>query len=215
MLLSEKGDWPKHKAVLRSGFFVRLKNLPGGFLSFGGGTLRCALAAILVFAITCPAFSSSPVDPGAQYDVAFSPRGGSLELVIGAINGARKSIRVAAYSFTSSPVAQALLSAHRRGVDVRVVADTKANGTKYTAVTYLANQGVPVRLNSRYTIHHHKFMVLDGESLQTGSFNYSAAAVKRNAENVLVLYGVPYLAAKYSAEWGRLWDEATPLAKRY
>jgi len=150
-----------------------------------------------------------------SYTLAFSPQGESLELVLSCIESAEQSIQVAAYSFTSKPVALALTEAHRRGVAVQVVADKKGNSSRYTAVTYLANHGVPVRLNGRYTIHHHKFMVIDGRHVQTGSFNYSAAAANKNAENVLVLRDAPELAALYAAEWQRLWDEAKPLAAKY
>ncbi|EJK5562221.1 phospholipase D family protein, partial [Salmonella enterica] len=93
--------------------------------------------------------------------------------------------------------AAALVSAKNRGVSVRVVADEKANNNKYTAVTYLANQGVPVRLDSQYAIMHNKFMVVDGNTVQTGSFNYTASAVSRNAENVLLIQAAPALAKNY------------------
>lgn len=152
---------------------------------------------------------------GATFEVAFSPRAGALGTVIRGIEGARHSILVAAYSFTSKPIATALLDAQQRGVKVAVVADERDNSKQYSAVTFLANNGVPVRLNGNYAIHHNKFMVIDGESVQTGSFNYSAAAVDKNAENVLLLSHVPALAQAYSGEWRRLWDEANPLLPKH
>jgi phosphatidylserine/phosphatidylglycerophosphate/cardiolipin synthase-like enzyme len=135
--------------------------------------------------------------------------------VLSGIDSAQKSILVAAYSFTSKPISAALLDAHRRGVDVRVVADAKANGKRYTAATYLANHDVPVRLNDKYAILHDKFMVIDGATIETGSFNYTAAAANKNAENVLVLRDMPEMAARYTKEWQRLWDEGVALEKRY
>jgi len=157
----------------------------------------------------------APMAKAVQMDVGFSPFGESLDLVLSGINSAQESILVAAYAFTSKPIALALLSAHKRGVKVRVVADMRANNRRYTAVTFLANQGVPVRLNNHYAILHDKFMVIDGKDVETGSFNYSAAAVTKNAENVLMLRDVPELAAKYAAEWQRLWDEGQDVEKRY
>ncbi|MDC9067873.1 phospholipase D family protein [Escherichia coli] len=126
--------------------------------------------------------------------------------MLGAINNAGQSIDVAAYSFTGKPVATALAGA-KRGVAVRVVADEKANSDRYTAVTYLINRGVPVHLNGRYAIMHNKFMVIDGKNVQTGSFNYTASAVSRNAENVLLIEDAPQLAEAYQREFNRLWDE--------
>ena len=173
-----------------------------------------ALAACLLLPGCVPASVPSP-PTGSSFTAAFSPRGASLELALSCIRAAERSILVAAYAFTSKPVALALAEAHQRGVSVRVVADKKGNSGRYTAVTYLANHNVPVRLNGQYAIHHHKFMVVDGRHVQTGSFNYSAAAVNKNAENVLVLWNMPELAEQYAAEWQRLWDEAEPLPANY
>ncbi|MFV7529097.1 phospholipase D family protein [Enterobacter mori] len=138
----------------------------------------------------------------------FSASQNALQLVLSTINNARLNIDVAAYSFTSKPVAAAFAAAKNRGVAVRVVADEKSNNGKYTAVTFLANQGVPVRLNGRYAIMHNKFIVVDGNTVQTGSFNYTASAVSRNAENVLLIKEVPELAATYQGEFNRLWKES-------
>jgi phosphatidylserine/phosphatidylglycerophosphate/cardiolipin synthase-like enzyme len=149
------------------------------------------------------------------YEIGFSPKGNALAVILSAISKARESIYVAAYSFTSKPVSEALLKAHNQGVQVRVIADYKANSGKYSAVTFLANQGIPVRANSNYPIFHHKFMIIDGRHIETGSFNYSAAAATKNAENVLVLFDVPKMAEKYMLEWQRLWDESKEVVPRY
>ena len=175
--------------------------------------MRRSALLVLVAALTAPAFASAAPD----LTVVFSPSDGhsALRVVLGAIKGARQSIDVAAYSFTSKPVASALADAGRRGVAVRVVADDKANSDRYTAVTYLANQGVPVRLNDRYAIMHNKFMVIDGKNVETGSFNYTASAASRNAENALLIENAPELADAYRHEFNRLRNEATPLKARY
>lgn len=175
------------------------------------------LAAGLCLAVTLTPAAAAVVSigEGVQAEVGFSPDGDSQPIILKAINAARQEILVAAYSFTSKPVSTALLAAHKRGVKVFLVADEKGNAGRYTATTFLANQGVPVRLNGRYKILHHKFMVIDRRHLQTGSFNYSKSAYEANAENVLLLREVPELAMAYAGEWRRLWDEGTPLAPAY
>lgn len=152
---------------------------------------------------------AKPMSSGATIAVGFSP-GNAEQTVVQAIGTAHKSIDVAAYSFTSRPIATALLEAKGRGVDVRVVADKSQEGAKYTSVRFLANKGIPVRIDSRYAIMHNKFMVIDGRTLETGSFNYTRSAQMRNAENVLVLTNAPEAAAIYTREWSRLWDESQP-----
>lgn len=173
------------------------------------------LSLLFICALLSGAVYSESMPPGDSYEVGFSPKGGSQDLILRSISSANSSIQVAAYSFSSKPVATSLLEAHKRGVTVQVVADEKSNSQSYSATTFLANQGVPVRLNGKYSIMHHKFMVIDGLHVQTGSFNYSAAAASKNAENVLVIWSAKPLASRYALEWARLWDESTPLEKSY
>lgn len=158
---------------------------------------------LLLFLLCLTAWPKSDAEADTYFEVAFSPNGESLQLILRGIAAAEKEILVAGYSFTSKPIAEALLAAHKRGVTVLM------------AASFLANHEVLVRRNSNYAIMHHKFMVIDGKHVQTGSFNYSAAAVVRNAENVLMLWHMPGLAGIYAREWQRLWDEAMPMPPAY
>lgn len=155
-------------------------------------TLR-PLAAILL-ATSCFA---------AEVRVAFSP-GDAEGLVVETIAGAKKEIEVAAYSFTSPKIADALVKAKKRGVEVRAVLDKSQRTERYSGATLLANEGIPVRINSKYAIMHNKFLVIDGSTVETGSLNYTTSAANRNAENVVVIEDKK-TAEAFSAEWGRLW----------
>jgi phosphatidylserine/phosphatidylglycerophosphate/cardiolipin synthase-like enzyme len=146
--------------------------------------------------------------------VAFSPERGATELVVRTIESAYKTVRLAAYSFTSKPIALALLADAKRGVDVKVVVDKSQATARYTAATFLANQGVPVRADYRYAIMHDKFIVVDGETVEEGSFNFTAAAESKNAENVIVLRNDAGVAQQYEREWQRLWAESEPMKAR-
>lgn len=146
--------------------------------------------------------------------VGFSP-GNAESLVVRTIDASQRSIRVAAYSFTSKPIAKALVAASRRGVDVKVVMDKSQRTERYSSATFLANMGIPVSIDSHYAIMHNKFMVVDGATVQTGSFNYTKSAQTRNAENVVVLVDQPKVAATYVTEWSRLWAESEPYAARW
>ena len=163
---------------------------------------------ILAILLLIPSFSW-PLD--AQ--VAFSPDRGATALVVKTIGDAKQSVRVAAY-FTSKPIAEALLDAHKRVIDVEVVVDKSQATARYTAATFLADQGVPVRVDSRYAIMHDKFMVVDGMIVEEGSFNYTTAAENRNAGNVVTLHS-PDVASQYAREWERLWAESGTLKARY
>jgi phosphatidylserine/phosphatidylglycerophosphate/cardiolipin synthase-like enzyme len=96
-----------------------------------------------------------------------------------------------------------------------MVLDDSQKSERYTGATFLANAGIPTRTSSRYAIMHNKFLVIDGRHVQTGSFNYTISAQQRNAENVIVLWNQPAIAAAYGREWQRLWREADDYQKRY
>lgn len=153
----------------------------------------------------------------AQIEAGFSPDGGAERLVLKIINASQKSIRLAAYAFTSPTVVRALRDAKRRGVDVRVVTDDEASQSKSgtAALNLLANAGIPVRLNGTYAIHHDKYIIADDLHVQTGSFNYSQAAAKSNSENVIVIWHNPELAASYRRHWQSRFDEGTGFKSPY
>lgn len=153
----------------------------------------------------------------AQTDFAFSPDQGAEELVIKAISSAKHSIRLAAYSFTSVPVVKALINAKKRGVDVQCVLDKSNIKSKSgtSAANLLVNAGIATRTDSQHAIQHNKFIVIDGVHLQTGSFNYSAAAAHRNAENVIVIWNNSTLAKGYMMNWGNHWDHSDDYESSY
>jgi phosphatidylserine/phosphatidylglycerophosphate/cardiolipin synthase-like enzyme len=165
--------------------------------------------------LLAPAPREAPA--GQVVEAAFSPDGGAEALVLRVIGAARASIRLAGYSFTSPKVVRALLDAKQRGVDIAVVVDNDGNRSKSSkqALNLLANAKVPTRTIDRYAIHHDKYIIVDGRHVETGSFNYSAAAAARNSENVLVVWNNPALAAQYQQHWQNRFDQGAAYRSSY
>jgi phosphatidylserine/phosphatidylglycerophosphate/cardiolipin synthase-like enzyme len=145
-------------------------------------------------------------------EIAFAPypQRQAQRLVEKIIDASESSVTIAAYQMTSKPIADALCRAAGRGVLVTAVLDRKSNpsGRGYSKRDYLSKCGVAVRTDARYPIMHDKFIVVDNKHVETGSFNYSFAAAERNAENAMVIWNNPSLAAKYAEEFDRLFAEA-------
>jgi len=164
---------------------------------------------------------SFSVPAAGTLEVAFSPDEGTEHLVVKVIDSAKSEIRVLAYSFTSVPVTEALLRAKKRGVDLRIVADEKENiaedrsGKARAALSALATAGADVRTIRVYPIHHDKVIIVDRQTVELGSFNYSDAAAHRNSENVLVDWGNPKLAQVYLGHFERNEAQATPFKLQY
>ena len=148
----------------------------------------------------CQAQDTSHPTTLPSIEVFFSPKGGCTEAVVKELNAAKTSVLVQAYSFTSTPIAKALLEAHKRRVKVEVVLDKSQRTEKYSEADFLVNVGIPVRIDSQHAIAHDKVMVIDGATVITGSFNFTKNAEANNAENLLVIRS-PELAAKYAANW--------------
>ena len=132
--------------------------------------------------------------------VCFTPGGNCTSVIVRALSDAKRTILVQAYAFTSAPIAKALLDAHTRGVQVQVILDASNRTDKYSAADFLANQGVPTLIDAAHAISHNKVMIIDDETVITGSFNFTKAAQEKNAENVLIIRDKA-LAAQYTQNW--------------
>jgi phosphatidylserine/phosphatidylglycerophosphate/cardiolipin synthase-like enzyme len=165
-----------------------------------------AAAAALFFAFLFIALPVSvyPADlllNGAAARVLFSPNGGCTSGIIEEISGARRQILVQMFNFTSGPIRDALLTARRRGVNVAVILDnTVQKQNKFRTAHILAQGGVATFMDERHANAHNKVMIIDGETVVTGSFNYTYAAERDNAENVLIIRSSA-LARPYMDDW--------------
>jgi phospholipase D len=123
----------------------------------------------------------------AVIQVRFSPEGGCTQFIKEAIAKAQQTILVQAYTFTSLPIAEALIQAHQRGVDVRILVDRSQLASKYTQVRYVVAQGIFAAVDVVPGIAHNKVMIIDNNYVLTGSFNWTKAAETSNAENLLLI----------------------------
>ena len=139
--------------------------------------------------------------------VHFSPDGGCEPEIVERIGDAERDVRVFAYAFTSEPIASALIAAKGRGCDVRVILDhVQARGTG-SQLPRLVAAGIPTLVDARHPIFHDKIVVVDGETVLTGSYNFSAQA-SRNAENLVTLHDSS-VGSAYLANWDLHAEHAT------
>ena len=168
---------------------------------------RIAIVPLLLVALVGSALAQAP-----QIEVHFSPNGGCTEAVVKELDAAAKAtVLVQAYSFTSAPIAKALMAAHKRQVKIEVILDKSQRTEKYSEADFLVNVGIRVRIDDKHAIAHNKIMVIDDQTIITGSFNFTKAAEEHNAENLLVIRDKA-LAAKYTANWQEHADHSEPYA---
>lgn len=148
--------------------------LVGGIFGYETATYRYAAQAALASA-------------NAVVQVRFSPGGNCTQFTEAAIAKAKKTILVQAYYFTSLPIADALIKAHRRGVEVSMLIDRSQLTGKYAQVRHMNEQGIFIAVDKVPGIAHSKVMVIDDDYVLTGSFNWTKAAETSNVENILLI----------------------------
>jgi phosphatidylserine/phosphatidylglycerophosphate/cardiolipin synthase-like enzyme len=175
--------------------------------------MKRAIAFVLLACLLSACGPQSWGGPPPSLEIFFSPRGGCTEAVVNAINHATNNVLVQAYSFTSAPIADALVDAHKRGVEVQVILDKSQRTVKYSSADFVAHAGIPTFVDAKHAIAHNKIMVIDGYEILTGSFNFTKAAEEKNAENLLVIQDGP-LSAQYAANWQNHLQHSEPYKVR-
>lgn len=166
-------------------------------------------------------------------EVLFAPHrrsdaGNGLAWLEQQLAGVRRRLDLALFVFSAQNLADALATLHRQGVAIRLLADPGFAARPFSEVLDLlaisqpdhrcrieagnnpwqqAHDGVGTPRLAGGDKLHHKFAVLDGRSVISGSFNWSPSAAHQNDE-VLLRIDSPLLAAHFSAEVDRMWQGA-------
>lgn len=166
-------------------------------------------ASLLVLHVPGLAFDAQarPIPAQGTLQAAFAPWEDVEALLIQTLEGARRQILMQAYLLTSKKIAAALIAAHQRGIDVRVLADEAQSHMDSAKISAVAAAGIPVWLETKYQNAHNKVIVLDAgtpsATVVTGSFNFTWTAQHKNAENILIARDAPALASRYALNWER------------
>jgi phosphatidylserine/phosphatidylglycerophosphate/cardiolipin synthase-like enzyme len=126
------------------------------------------------------------------------------------IDSAQRTVDVAIYDFDLENVAQALARAKGRGARVRMVTDTDTIQQKDPAVrsalAVVRNADIPIVGDNRRPIMHHKFVVVDGQAVLTGSWNFTTGDTYRLNNNA-VIFRSPQLAANFAGEFEKMFTD--------
>ena len=168
--------------------------------------------AALLLCLTVGA-GATPLPATGTVEVLFTPWDDAEGAIVRALGKARESIHVQAYLLTSRSIAKALQEARARGMAVEILADREMlEKSDKSLLPLLVGGGIPVWLETRYSVAHNKVMLIDAAQpdavVITGSYNFTWSAQARNAENLLILRGNPALVRRYFDNWRRHRDDA-------
>lgn len=168
--------------------------------------LSAAVTLCIVYELTAsarhsPVQSAHEEHPEANRQVCFTPGDDCEAMIVRTIDAAAHRIHVQAYLFTDEAIAQALENASRRHLEIIVLLDKRERSQPRSVAPELAGAGVRVLVDNHPAIAHNKTIIIDPGGLnaivETGSFNFTYSAEKRNAENVLIVREDRGLVAAY------------------
>jgi len=142
--------------------------------------------------------------------VYFSPGPGCLEAIHRELDGSRSKVDICVFTITDDRLARAIVEAHQRGVQLRIVTDDDKARDRGSDVYELADAGIEVRVDQSAHHMHHKFAVFDSSTLVTGSYNWTRSAAQRNRENILVTDD-DRLVGPYRRVFDEMWNRLEPV----
>lgn len=154
--------------------------------------VRISFAVALVMLITISIIAALP-DPAVYFTSNLTATTISTDItpieqaLLDRINGAVTSIDATIYDFERISLRDALIAAKQRGVTVRVVADDEARVTYAPHFATLETAGIPIVDDQDDTrIMHDKYLIIDHQSVWTGSTNLSDNDLTLNHNNSIV-----------------------------
>ena len=141
----------------------------------------------------------------------FSPGPDCRIAIEQAMETALDELLICVFTISDDRLSDAIQRAHRNGLTVRVISDNDKMKDKGNDVERLSLSGVDVRIDRSPEHMHHKFMVVDGRTVLTGSYNWTRSAETRNEENLVVLDD-PVLAGRFAEEFERIWNLSDPVS---
>jgi phosphatidylserine/phosphatidylglycerophosphate/cardiolipin synthase-like enzyme len=172
-------------------------------------TTMTRIATIAI--VTATLFSTAYA--GDNIRVYFSPNGHAGDAFTQRMNAATTSIDIVTYSISQIDITTAILAAHQRGVQVRLVVDKGQEALNYSTAPMLAAAGVPTLTDNHHALQHNKYAIIDGHTVATGSYNYTDNAERRNAENLIIIDDEE-TATAYAADFDTHWNHARPYRPR-
>ncbi|MFN7684824.1 MAG: phospholipase D-like domain-containing protein [Oligoflexia bacterium] len=169
---------------------------------------------ISISMITHSTLAADPPLPSPQalaVDTCFSPDEACDEKLASLIASAKKSVDVAVFDINLDQVVHQILVQSRR-IAVRVLVDKRQSRGQHSLVPVLIKGGARVRTGYQRGIMHHKFVIVDGTRLMTGSFNFTNGAAFKNQENQLYI-NLPKILERYNNRFEKSWNEAQPVSQ--
>jgi phosphatidylserine/phosphatidylglycerophosphate/cardiolipin synthase-like enzyme len=139
---------------------------------------------------------------GTPVENYFSPVDNVMDKLVAVVAGAKTSVKFMAFTYTDQRLSGAMIDQAKAGVTVEGVIENR--GASQGALPALFCAGIPVKTDgNKYTMHH-KVIIIDDQTVITGSFNFTKSADDANDDNVVIIHN-PSVAALYGQEFDKVY----------
>lgn len=148
------------------------------------------------------------VSPKTQEEntrVYFSPGTQCREAIIQQIRQAKSSLHICVFTISDNEITDEIIDASKRGINIQIISDNDKAYDKGSDVIRMAELGIPTKVDGTRGHMHHKFCVIDKETVISGSYNWTRSAADRNYENITI--GThPRITKTFLSEFHKLWN---------
>ena len=145
-----------------------------------------------------------------EVSILFASEGNVIEAVGNAVRAAKSDVRFMTFVFSSDSLAEAMIEVMDKDVNIQGVFENRNSTASWSKLPELHCAGAHVRQDGNRYVLHHKVVIIDDDTVVTGSFNFSGNASRSNDENLVIIKNKD-IAGFYIDEWQRMWDNAEDL----
>jgi mitochondrial cardiolipin hydrolase len=149
---------------------------------------------------------SSSSKPTSTSDAYFSPGDTCRNVIIQQIRSAVNQLQICVFTISDDMITDAIVTSHKRGTRIKIITDNDKSLDEGSDIEQLANAGIAVKIDRTPNHMHHKFMLVDGKALITGSYNWTRSAARFNHENILLTTEAGVIKS-FVKEFDQLWQE--------
>jgi cardiolipin hydrolase len=145
-----------------------------------------------------------------QIKIAFSPGVECRNLIIELIESATQSLDICVFTISDDQISRAILRAMNKGTQIRIITDNDKAADQGSDIQTLYDEGIEVKTDQSEFHMHHKFLIADGETVLTGSYNWTRNAAEYNEENIICITSTE-VAVRFQKEFDVLWEKSVDL----
>ncbi len=140
---------------------------------------------------------------GTIIKTLFAPENSVEDAIIEELAHSKERIFFMAFCFTSKPIFNILLTKHNDGISISGIIEDRMKNLQGSVYDNLVKHSIEVKLDENRHFMHHKVLIIDDETVITGSYNFTRSANRKNDENILIITN-PNIVDIYRKEYQRL-----------